>query len=173
MTLYEKWQQLAVCSRRRKLSWPIARSILPQKRKITRRSLQSRRRIFSGKLAELAEQFDMTPEVFTGFMDGINDSLVCGYEMDKLAEDTDIELKVDFEKLFYNMLDAKAKWLYTLPEWEKILSEEKRKELTRAWRKSGQIVKENKIGRNDPCHVGAARNIKSAAEKIYKRGKPA
>ena len=44
-------------------------------------------------------------------------------EMDKLAEDTDIELKVDFEKLFYNMLDARAKWLYTLPEWEKILSE--------------------------------------------------
>ena len=107
----------------------------------------------------------MTPEVFTGFMDGINDSLVCGYEIDKLAEDTDIELKVDFEKLFYNMLDAKAKWLYTLPEWEKILSEEKRKELTRAWRKSGQIVNENKIGRNDPCPCGSGKKYKKCCGK--------
>ena len=38
---------------------------------------------------------------------------------------------MDFEKLFYNMLDAKAKWLYTLPEWADILSEETRRELTK------------------------------------------
>ena len=155
MTLYEKWQQLADMQQTQEAQlayWQEYFAAEPQK-------------VFSGKLAELAEQFDMTPEVFTGFMDGINDSLVCGYEIDKLAEDTDIELKVDFEKLFYNMLDAKAKWLYTLPEWEKILSEEKRKELTRAWRKSGQIVKENKIGRNDPCPCGSGKKYKKCCGK--------
>lgn len=118
-----------------------------------------------GKLSELAEQFGMSPEVFTGFMDGINESLVSGYEIAELAEDTDIELKVDFEKLFYNMLDAKAKWLYTLPEWEGVLSEEKRREITKAWRKSGQIINENKIGRNDPCPCGSGKKYKKCCGK--------
>ncbi len=61
----------------------------------------------------------MSSEVFTGFMDGINDSLTSGYEVEKLEEDSEIELKLDFEKLYYNMLDAKAKWLYTLSNGKK------------------------------------------------------
>ena len=162
MTLYEKWQQLADMQQTQEAQLAYWQEYFAAETENYKKILAEPQKVFSGKLAE---QFDMTPEVFTGFMDGINDSLVCGYEMDKLAEDTDIELKVDFEKLFYNMLDAKAKWLYTLPEWEKILSEEKRKELTRAWRKSGQIVKENKIGRNDPCPCGSGKKYKKCCGK--------
>ena len=110
----------------------------------------------------------MSSEVFTGFMDGINDSLTSGYEVEKLEEDSEIELKLDFEKLYYNMLDAKAKWLYTLSEWEEVLPEDKRKEITKAWRKAGQIINENKVGRNDPCPAAAERNIKNAAARISK-----
>lgn len=165
MTLYEKWQQLADTQQTQEAQLAYWQEYFAAETENYKKILAEPQKVFSGKLAELAEQFDMTPEVFTGFMDGINDSLVCGYEIDKLAEDTDIELKVDFEKLFYNMLDAKAKWLYTLPEWEKILSEEKRKELTRAWRKSGQIVKENKIGRNDPCPCGSGKKYKKCCGK--------
>lgn len=165
MTLYEKWQQLADMQQTQEAQLAYWQEYFAAETENYKKILAEPKKVFSGKLAELAEQFDMTPEVFTGFMDGINDSLVCGYEIDKLAEDTDIELKVDFEKLFYNMLDAKAKWLYTLPEWEKILSEEKRKELTRAWRKSGQIVKENKIGRNDPCPCGSGKKYKKCCGK--------
>ena len=33
------------------------------------------------------------------------------------------------EKLYRNMVEAKADWLYNLPQWEKIFDEETRKEL--------------------------------------------
>ena len=71
-----------------------------------------------------------------------------------------VPLDVDFEKLFYNMLDAKAKWLYTLPEWADILSEETRRELTKKWRLSGQAVSEKTVGRNDPCPCGSGKKYK-------------
>ena len=78
----------------------------------------------------------------------------------KRQEESEISLDVDFEKLFYNMLDAKAKWLYTLPEWADILSEETRHELTKKWRLSGQAVSEKTVGRNDPCPCGSGKKYK-------------
>ena len=45
---------------------------------------------------------------------------ICAEKHGELKKST-ANLNVDFEKLFYNMLDAKAKWLYTLPEWADIL----------------------------------------------------
>ena len=43
-----------------------------------------------------------------------------------MTEESRFELDIDFEKLYFNMLDAKADYLYTLPEWDDILTEEKR-----------------------------------------------
>ena len=120
---------------------------------------------FQGKLEELAKEFDMDPVVFCGFMDGINTSLVNGYDVECLEETSDIVLDVDFEKLFYNMLEAKAKWLYTLPEWNDVLPLEKRQEITRAWRKSKQVINDQKIGRNDPCPCGSGLKYKKCCGK--------
>ena len=60
------------------------------------------------------------------------------------------------------MLDSKADYLYTLPQWDRIFSPEKRKEIQRAWRESKTVINEVKIGRNDPAHVVAVKNIKNA-----------
>ena len=46
-----------------------------------------------------------------------------------MEEDTEVKIEIDPEKLYYNMVEAKANWLYELPQWDSILSEEKRKEL--------------------------------------------
>ena len=53
----------------------------------------------------------------TGFLDGINDSLVEANPIDTMEEDTKVNLVFDKEKLYKNMVDAKADWLYELPQW--------------------------------------------------------
>ncbi|HBA97948.1 MAG TPA: SEC-C domain-containing protein, partial [Lachnospiraceae bacterium] len=64
------------------------------------------------------------------------------------------------EKLYYNMVEAKAHWLYELPVWDSLLPEERRKELYTQQKKSGTVVKEKKIGRNDPCPCGSGKKYK-------------
>ncbi len=67
-----------------------------------------------------------------GFLDGINDSLTDSLDLDKIEESSNISLKIDFEKLYFNMLEAKADYLYNLPQWEAILSKEKEKKYIRS-----------------------------------------
>ncbi|MBR4079952.1 MAG: SEC-C domain-containing protein [Christensenellaceae bacterium] len=122
-------------------------------------------KLYEGTLAELAKEFDMEPVVFCGFIDGINSSLVAEYDLDTLEEDSAVALKVDFEKLYYNMLDAKAKWLYELGEWEGVLSVEKRKEITKTWRLDHQAVSTKTVGRNDPCPCGSGKKYKKCCGK--------
>ncbi len=115
---------------------------------------------YEGPLGELAKEFNMTPVVFTGFIDGINTSLKEEYDVETLEEDTPVKLDIDFEKLYYNMLEAKAKWLSSLSEWDGVLSEEKRHEITKEWRVSKQAVSEKTVGRNDPCPCGSGKKYK-------------
>ncbi|MEG2540052.1 MAG: SEC-C metal-binding domain-containing protein, partial [Clostridium sp.] len=99
------------------------------------------------------------------FMSGIETSLVDGFDLDSLEESTNVELKVDFEKLFYNMLDAKAEWLFTLKEWDDVLSVEARETIARDYRQSRTVVKEDKIGRNEPCTCGSGKKYKKCCGK--------
>ena len=85
--------------------------------------------------------------------------------MDQLTETTEVSLDYEPELLYKNMVAAKAQWLYELEEWNDIITPERQKELYKEEKRSGTIVKEKKIGRNDPVHVVQERNIKSAAEK--------
>ena len=98
-----------------------------------------------------------------GFLDGINSSLRKGNDFENYGEDSQVELDIDLEKLYYNMLAADADYLYGLPQWEKLLSEEKRQEIVKAYKKSKTVVKGEKIGRNDPCPCGSGKSIRSAA----------
>ncbi len=121
--------------------------------------LERKENFYEDKLSALAVEFEMSDMVFAGFMDGINTSLQSEYDLEKLKEGTVVSLKVDFEKLYYNMLEAKAKWLYTLDGWDGIFSEEKRREIRDKWRKDKQAVSE-KIGRNSPCPCGSGKKYK-------------
>ena len=79
---------------------------------------------------------------------------------DTIEADSQVKIDVDLEKLYYNMVGAKAEWLYQLPQWKNILSEEKRTELYKAQKRSTTIVKGKKIGRNDPCPCGSGKKYK-------------
>lgn len=116
----------------------------------------------SGTLKELAEKYQVRPVMFMGFLDGINSSLRLEDEtaFEKYEEDSQIDLDIDFEKLYFNMLAAEADYLYTLPQWDNILSVEKRNEIIKAYKKSKTVVKGKKIGRNDPCPCGSGKKYK-------------
>jgi len=116
--------------------------------------------VVEGTVKELAEKYDVDLSMMVGFLDGIDDSLVNPNPIEEMTEDTKVNLGFDKEKLYYNMVEAKADWLYELPMWETLLTEEKRKELYTSQKKSGTVVKEKKVGRNDPCPCGSGKKYK-------------
>ncbi|MGN0335401.1 MAG: SEC-C metal-binding domain-containing protein [Lachnospiraceae bacterium] len=118
-----------------------------------------------GTVKELAEKYGLSVLEMTGFLDGINDSLVEPNPIEEMEEDTVVSLKFDKVKLYKNMVDAKADWLYGLPQWEAIFDEATRKALYLEQKKSGTIVKGKKIGRNDPCPCGSGRKYKQCCGK--------
>ncbi|MDY5021291.1 MAG: SEC-C domain-containing protein, partial [Blautia sp.] len=108
-----------------------------------------------GTVKELADKYGLDVLTMTGFLDGINDSLKVPNPIETMDENTQVSLDFDNELLYKNMVDAKADWLYELPQWDKIFTPERKKELYLEQKKSGTVVKEKKIGRNDPCPCGS------------------
>ncbi|MCD8156718.1 MAG: SEC-C domain-containing protein [Clostridiales bacterium] len=113
-----------------------------------------------GTVKELADKYELELMAMVGFLDGIQESLVTPNDLEDLTEDSVVSLAFDKEKLYENMVDAKADWLYELPQWEKIFTEEKRKELYIEQKKSGTVVKPEKIYPNDPCPCGSGKKYK-------------
>ena len=118
-----------------------------------------------GTVKELAEKYGQEVLTMVGFLDGINDSLKVANPIETMDEDTEVSLAFDKEKLYKNMVAAKADWLYELPQWDNLLDEETRKALYKKQKLSGTVVKGKKIGRNDPCPCGSGKKYKQCCGK--------
>ncbi len=118
-----------------------------------------------GTVKELAEKYQLSIMEMTGFLDGINDSLIQKNPITALEEDTKVNLIYDKEKLYKNMVDAKADWLYELPMWDDIFDADKKKELYLEQKKSGTVIVGKKIGRNEPCPCGSGKKYKFCCGK--------
>lgn len=116
--------------------------------------------VVEGTVKELAEKYGLSVMEMTGFLDGINESLIEENPIEEMEEDTKVSLAFDKEKLYKNMVDAKADWLYELPQWEKIYDADTRHRLYLEQKKSGTIIKEQKIYPNDPCPCGSGKKYK-------------
>ena len=103
-----------------------------------------------GTVKELAEKYGQEVLTMGGFLDGIDESLKEANPIETKDEDTVVSLAFDKEKLYKNMVAAKADWLYELPQWKDIYSEEELKKLYKEQKESTTIRKEKKNGRNDP-----------------------
>ncbi len=159
MSLYSQWQGIAEAQRSPQDNQAFWNEYFDIETEAYKKILERKENFYEDKLAAVADEFGMSPVVFAGFMDGINTSLAKEVDLEKLKEDSTVSLKVDFDKLYYNMLEAKAKWLYTLPGWNGILSEERRREIRDQWRQDRQAVSE-KVGRNEPCPCGSGKKYK-------------
>ena len=118
-----------------------------------------------GSVKALAETFGISVMYMTAFLDGIQESLKEPNPIETMEEDTEVSLAFDKEMLFKNMVDAKAQWLYTLPEWNDIFDEEKQKDLIREARTMGTVKKPKKIYPNDPCPCGSGKKYKKCCGK--------
>ena len=123
--------------------------------------LESKEPRLAGKFSELTAKFEADPVIFMGFLDGIQTSLNNPMELEAVNEDTEIDLDIDFEKLFFNMLKADADYLYTLKAWEGIFSEEKIMQIIKDFKRSKIVHKEKEPGRNDPCPCGSGKKYKN------------
>ena len=165
MSLYKDWTDMVVDYVKHRGETEFWKEYGAIEQRIYTRILAHYNNPLKGAIKDLAAEFETTSEFFMGFIDGINDSLVEPFDLESIDENKVLEFKVDFEKLYFNMLDAKADYLYTLPQWDAIFSPEKRKEIQRSWKDTKTVVNENKIGRNDPCPCGSGKKYKKCCGK--------
>ncbi len=161
MALLQDWREYAygvdINSKAGKAIWG---KYFNEEKAVYEQLLANPEEVVTGTVKELAERFHMELKYMVGFLDGINESLKTPNPIEEMDEDTQVTLEIDLEKLYYHMVEAKADWLYEMPVWESLLPAEKRKELYKEQKKSGTIVKEKKIGRNDPCPCGSGKKYK-------------
>ena len=132
-----------------------------EERDIYAQLLKNPDEVVEGSVKELAEKYGVSIMTMTGFLDGINDSLVKANPIEEMEEDTVVNLGFDKALLYKNMVAAEADWLYNLEEWNDIFDEETRKTLYKEQKASTTIVKEEKIYPNDPCPCGSGKKYKN------------
>lgn len=160
MSLFETWRETAYKEEDPKIQKKFWEEYFDIEKGIYEKILSKPDEVVKGSVKELAEGYGTGVLHFIGFLDGINTSLKEPNKLEELEEDSQVELDIEVEKLYYNMLAAKAKWLYSLPQWDNILSDDKRKEITKKQRLSGTVIKEETVGRNDPCPCGSGKKYK-------------
>lgn len=116
--------------------------------------------VVEGTVEELANKFDVELKIMVGVLDGIDDSLIHSNPIETMDKDTKVNMGFDKELLYKNMVGADAPWLYNLPVWDELIDEKRRKELYLEQKKSGTVVKDKKVGRNDPCPCGSGKKYK-------------
>ena len=127
---------------------------------IYKKLLSNPEEVVEGTVTELAERFETSLDLMVGFLDGIEESLKTPNNVEEMEEDTKVSLDIDLEKLYRNMVGCNAEWLYTLEEWDNLLTPERRKELYKIEKSSKTVVKPKKVGRNDPCPCGSGKKYK-------------
>ncbi|OBR96390.1 MULTISPECIES: SEC-C metal-binding domain-containing protein [Clostridium] len=165
MSLYEDWTNMVVNfvkSKGEAAFWKEYGSI---EKSIYTKILSEHEGAIDGAIKDLAKKFETSEVFFMGFLDGINDSLEKPLVLEDLKVDSKIAIEINFEKLYFNMLDAKADYLYDLPQWESIFSNQKRREIHKQWVSSKTVVNKTKVGRNDPCPCGSGKKYKQCCGK--------
>ncbi|MDF2546286.1 MAG: hypothetical protein K0R93_1184 [Anaerosolibacter sp.] len=165
MSLFNNWKEIAFEHKTQEEEIAFWKEFCGAEKSFYELILGNYQEVTEETIKGLAEKLEVSNEFVMGFLDGINDSLVNRLDLEEMTEDSTARLEIDFEKLFYNMHEAKADYLYTLSEWEPILSAEKRKEIEKAQKRSKIVVKEDRIGRNDPCTCGSGKKYKKCCGK--------
>lgn len=165
MSLYKQWTDMVVEYVKTKGEAAFWNEYSKMETAVYRDLLANNKEVIKTTIADMAKKYDTTEEFIMGFVDGINESLKNAYDLETLASNDEIALDINLEQLYFNMLEAKAEYLYTLPQWEGIFSVEKRKEIQKAYRETVMVRNENKVGRNDVCPCGSGKKYKKCCGK--------
>ena len=164
MSLFESWNNYGEDAKERSVEEykQVVENYLGRERDVYAYILSHTDEVLEGTIAELGKRFNMDEVEFLGFVDGINTSLVAGeYDLTDFTGESQVRLEVDLKKLYWNMLDAKAEWLYKLPQWNTLLTDIERATIKRDYNKTKTVVKAKKIGRNEQCPCGSGKKYKN------------
>ncbi|MBQ3184713.1 MAG: SEC-C domain-containing protein [Firmicutes bacterium] len=159
MTLYEQWKEL-IENQTEETFEEFWEEYAGAETKLYSAILDDPAKKIEGTLGELAAENEIRPVIYMGFLDGIDTSLKKSQDFQSFDENSKVEIEIEPETLFYNMLAAGADYLYGLPQWEDILGLDKMKEIAKKYKQSKTVVKEKKIGRNEPCPCGSGKKYK-------------
>ena len=166
MSLFKEWEDLAFNKIETQADYDKFWKIyLPKETKFYEFILENYKTVHEIKIEDLAAKFDVDNITAVGFLDGINTSLKEELQLENLKDDSIIKLDVDYKKLYFNMLEAKAEWLYNLAEWNNIFTEEEQKEIKKEYNKSKTYISDKKIGRNESCGCGSGKKYKKCCGK--------
>ena len=165
MSLYTQWTEMVVEYVKTKGENAFWDEYSKLETAIYKDLLANHKEVKKTTINDIAKDYNSTIEFAMGFVDGINDSLNNSYDLETLEAGTEIVLDINFETLYFNMLDAKAEYLYTLPQWDGIFSEEKREQIKKEYKDSKTVRNSEKIGRNDPCPCGSGKKYKKCCGK--------
>ncbi len=163
--LFENWKNISENHESEQAEVKFWEEFLKAETGIYNEVLNEKTQIIAGKVSELAEKYGTTSVFFLGFLDGINESIELAQDLEKIEENTLINIKIDWEKLYFNMVNVEAHWLYNLKGWENILSNDVRQKIKKEHNKSKIVVKGDRIGRNDPCSCGSGKKYKKCCGK--------
>lgn len=166
MALLQQWREVAYNEElgRDKLQqfWG---AYFQKEKEIYQQLLATPDEVVKGTVKELSEKFDVSVMTMTGFLDGINDSLVNANPIEEMTEETEVNLGFDKALLYKNMVAAEADWLYNLTEWDAIFDEATKKALYKEQKSSTTVVKDAKVYPNDPCPCGSGKKYKKCCGK--------
>lgn len=165
MNLYDKWTNMVTEFVKTKGEIAFWNEYKNVELKIYKNILGNKEFSFKSTIKDLSSKYEISEEFIVGFVDGINESLQTQIDIENISETHELSFNIDVEKLYFNMLDAKADYLYTLPEWKDILSADQIKNITSEWRSSKIVVNPVKIGRNELCTCGSGKKYKKCCGK--------
>lgn len=165
MSLYTKWNENLKGITTQEEYQEFFKTYMLKEAECYKKILESKNPVIEGTIGELSEKNEMTAMEFIGFLDGANTSFKEELDLELLTEESVIKAEFEWEKLLYNMHDAKAEWLYGMEEWNNIFDEEKRKHIKKEFNKSKQVIVGEKVGRNDPCPCGSGKKYKKCCGK--------
>ena len=166
MALLESWHELAYDTTDQKAMQKVWERYFKEEKEIYKKLLSDVDKEVVGTVENLAHEYGMENVYFVGFLEGINESIEKPNPIEKLKESSKVRIKIKPEDLYFNMVKAKANWLYELTEWDNILTKDRRQELYRKC-KEEQIVKRetDKVYPNDPCPCGSGKKYKKCYGK--------
>lgn len=167
MGLLESWHEIAYDTTDQKAMQKVWEKYFLQEKQVYKKLLSNVNQEVVGTVENLANEYGMEVVYFTGFLEGINESIEKPNSIEKLKETSKVKIKIKPRDLYYNMVKAKATWLYELEEWDNILTKDDRKEIYRKCKDELIIKREApKVYPNDPCPCGSGKKYKKCCGKL-------
>ena len=165
MALYDSWKRIAFDTQGQavKRVWD---DYLAKEKKVYQKILSEKLNLIEGTVTELSEQFNLSTTHMAAFADGIHEAVDGLPPIDEIEADTQLKFEIDFKRLYKQMVEYKAKDLYSLQEWDNIFSQEEQKEYYMEQKKAHTVIRSEKTGRNEPCPCGSGKKYKKCCVAV-------